>query len=63
VQAKPRVARLVAIPILAGLVGLMWLDHVLFDSTGVAGVIGLVLFVAITFFAWVLVVGRSTDAD
>jgi hypothetical protein len=56
-------ARLVAIPILAVLVCLMWLDNVLFDSTGVAGVVGLVLFVAIMFFAWVLVVGRVSSDD
>jgi hypothetical protein len=57
-------ARLVAVPIICGLVGLLWLDHLLFDSTRLANVIATLLDVGLMFCAWVLVLGRlNNDAN
>src|SRR5262249_54738125 len=54
-------ARLVAIPVICGLAGLTWLDHLLFDSTRLANVIATVLAVALLYSKWILVVGRMSD--
>lgn len=54
-------ARLVSIPIICGLIGLLWLDQLLFDSSRLANVIATVLGLVITFFACVLVMGRLTN--
>ena len=57
-------ARLVSIPIICGLVGLLRLDDFLFDSTRLGNVIGTVLLVPTLFFGLVLIIGRLTnDAD
>jgi hypothetical protein len=53
--------RLMAIPIICGLVGLFWLDDFLFGDTRLASVIATVLGMATIYFACVLVMGRLSD--
>jgi len=54
-------ARLVSLPITCGLVGLLRLDDLLFDSTRLANVIATVLCTGLMLCALVLVMGRLTN--
>lgn len=54
-------ARLVAIPGICALAGLLRLDDFLFDSTRLGNVIGTLLLVPTLFLGCVLVLGRLTN--